>query len=174
MRKILSCIGLFLAATFGSLPLQAAEMDIGVEIPRLDVAEYHRPYVAIWIERGAREVVANLAVWYDVEMANGEGKEWLKDMRQWWRRTGRSLDMPVDAFTGATRAPGVHQLNFAIGKEPLGDLPPGEYTLQIEASREVGGREMLSIPFTWPAQQVQQHSAQGESELGAVKVTLKP
>lgn len=174
MRKTLSCITLSLAAALSSLPLSAAEMDITVEVPRLDVAEYHRPYVAIWVERGSREVVANLAVWYDLEMANGEGKEWLKDMRQWWRRTGRSLDMPVDAFTGATRAPGVHQLTFSGDKEPLGDLPPGDYTLQVEASREVGGREMLTIPFTWPPQQAQQHSAQGENELGSIKLELKP
>lgn len=174
MRKTLSCITLSLAAAFGSATLTAAEMDITVEVPRLDVAEYHRPYVAIWIERAPREVVANLAIWYDLEMANGEGKEWLKDMRQWWRRTGRSLQMPVDAFTGATRAPGTHQLSFSAGKEPLGKLSPGDYVLQIEAAREVGGREMLSIPFSWPPLQVQQHAVQGEHELGSVSLELKP
>lgn len=170
MQKLLSV----LVAGLVSGPLFAADMNVTLEVPRLDVAEYHKPYVAVWIEQGRRDVVANLAVWYDVELPDGEGKEWLKDMRQWWRRTGRSLEMPVDAFTGATRAPGSHTLTFTSVKQPLGDLPAGEYTLLIEASREVGGREMLEIPFVWPPQKQETLSAQGESELGKVSLELQP
>ena len=28
----------------------AADLIIKVEVPKLDVAEYHKPYVALWIE----------------------------------------------------------------------------------------------------------------------------
>ena len=42
--------------------VSAAELALDVEIPRLDVAEYHRPYVAVWIEREDASVAANLAV----------------------------------------------------------------------------------------------------------------
>src|ERR1044071_8396299 len=49
----------------------ASEMNVAVELPRLDVAEYHRPYVAIWIEREDQGFVANLSVWY--EEKNGRG-----------------------------------------------------------------------------------------------------
>ena len=70
-------------------PVFAADMNLTVEIPTLKVAEYHRPYVAVWIEREDHSVAANLAVWYDVKKADGEGTKWLKDMRQWWRRSGR-------------------------------------------------------------------------------------
>ena len=31
-------------------PLHAGEMQISLEIPRLRVAEYHNPYVAVWVE----------------------------------------------------------------------------------------------------------------------------
>ena len=31
-------------------PALAAELAVSIEIPRLTVAEYHRPYVAIWLE----------------------------------------------------------------------------------------------------------------------------
>ena len=31
-------------------PALAQTMDVTVTIPRLSVAEYHKPYVAIWIE----------------------------------------------------------------------------------------------------------------------------
>ena len=44
----------------------------------------------------------------------------------------------------------------------------------VEAAREVDGREVLSVPFDWPPKATAQAQAQGSSELGAVRVTLKP
>ncbi len=162
------------AALFASPWAMAAEVQISVEIPRLNVAEYHRPYVAIWIENHDRSSITNLAVWYDVKMRNNEGEKWLKDMVQWWRRTGRSLTFPVDGVSGATRAPGKHQVSFQSGAAPLGDLPAGEYKLIVEAAREVGGRELVQIPFTWPPKASETLPAQGSSELGEVVLTLNP
>ena len=51
----------------------AADLGLSIEVPRLDVAEYHRPYVAIWIENPDQSVAADLAVWYDVAKKNNEG-----------------------------------------------------------------------------------------------------
>jgi len=157
-----------------SAPLAAAELEVSVEIPRLDVAEYHRPYVALWLEKPDQSHVANLAVWYDLKMKNKEGEKWLKDLRQWWRRSGRGLEMPVDGVSGATRPVGQHRLTFASGEEPLNSLPAGEYRLVVEAAREVGGRELVRVPFNWPPKQAEQLSAHGSSELGAIGLTLKP
>lgn len=152
----------------------AANLDVKVELPRLNVAEYHRPYVAIWLERPDQSVAANLAVWYDLELKNNEGTKWLKDMRQWWRRSGRQLDMPVDGLSGATRPVGTHDLRFSGDSAPLAQLQPGQYNLVIEAAREVGGRELLRVPVQWPPKAAQQVKVQGEHELGAVTVQLKP
>lgn len=167
-----------LAFLLAALALPAASpasgLDVTLEIPRLDVAEYHRPYVAVWIERPDHSVAANLAVWYDDDMARDEGTKWLKDMRQWWRRSGRSLSMPVDGVSGATRPVGQHQLRFEHGRAPLGTLAPGEYELVVEAAREVGGREVVRIPFTWPAGQPTRSDASGSSELGDVRLTVRP
>lgn len=56
---------LFIAVTgLLTLPAYAAELQVEVEIPRINVAEYHRPYVAIWLEGADQKVAANLAVWY--------------------------------------------------------------------------------------------------------------
>ena len=41
---------------------QAADLSVRIEIPRLNVAEYHRPYVAVWVEGPDQKVAANLAV----------------------------------------------------------------------------------------------------------------
>jgi len=152
----------------------ASGLDITLEIPRLDVAEYHRPYVAVWIERPDHGVAANLAVWYDDDMANDEGTKWLKDMRQWWGRSGRGRSMPVDGGSGATRPVGQQQLRFETGRAPLGTLAAGDYELVVEAAREVGGREVVRIPFTWPAASAQQSRAKGGSELGTVQLTVRP
>lgn len=152
----------------------AADIGLSIEVPRLDVAEYHRPYVAIWIENPDQSVATDLAVWYDVAKKNNEGTEWLKDMRQWWRRTGRELTVPIDGVTQPTRPVGKHSLSFAEGRNPLPKLAPGAYVLHVEAAREVGGRELVSIPFEWPAKSAQALSAQGKSELGQVTLHIQP
>jgi hypothetical protein len=162
------------AAGMATVPAAAAELSVTVEVPRLNVAEYHRPYVAIWVERADQQAAATLAVWYDLDMRNNEGEKWLKDIRQWWRRAGREMRMPVDGVSGATRAPGRHTQAFDAARGPLSELPPGTYNLVVEAAREVGGREMLRLPFQWPPTAPQAANAQGSSELGAVTINVKP
>ena len=156
------------------VPAFAAEMKVSVEIPRLTVAEYHRPYVAVWLEKPDQSFVGNLAVWYDLKLKDNEGTKWLKDMRQWWRKSGRELTMPVDGLSSATRAPGEHSIAVALDKAPAKDLSAGEYHLVIEAAREVGGREILRIPFQWPIQSAASLKVKGEHELGQVALELKP
>lgn len=155
-------------------PAIAGNLGVTVEIPRLDVAEYHRPYVAVWIEDSGREVAANLAVWYDTELKNNEGTKWLKDMRQWWRRIGRGLDMPVDGVSGPTRPAGEHEVDVPGEAAAIAALAPGKYELVVEAAREVGGRELVRIPFQWPPEAQDSLTATGSSELGRVILTLHP
>ncbi len=165
------------AASVGGLaasPSAAQTMTLSVEIPTLRVAEYHKPYVAIWIEDDARKAVANLDVWYDMDKRGGEGEKWLSDLRTWWRRSGRTLSMPVNGVSGPTQPPGKHSLTFKQGAKPLGNLKPGSYTLRIEAAREVGGRENLALPFQWPPKSAKTTSATGSKELGKVTLTVKP
>lgn len=143
---------------------QAQTLDVSVTIPRLTVAEYHRPYVAIWLEKeGAAP--KTLAVWYDDDMKANEGTKWLRDVRQWWRASGRTMKFPAAGVSGATKAPGTHKVSF----KP--QLSPGNYTLVVEAAREVGGRELLRLPFALPKGGTAR--AAGKSELGAVTLTVK-
>jgi hypothetical protein len=158
----------------------AGNLNLSVELPRIDVAEYHRPYVAMWLEREDKSVAANLAVWYQIKKAAAAspnpqgGAKWLPDLRQWWRRSGRDLQMPVDGISGATRAPGEQVLNFSSDKGPLANLPAGQYKLIVETAREDGGREVIDIPFQWPVKQAQQFKAKGETELGAIVLDVQP
>lgn len=154
-----------------AVPATAQTLNLSVGIPRLSVAEYHRPYVAIWIEKqGATP--RTLSVWYDYDMKKGEGTKWLRDVRQWWRASGRTMSFPADGVTGATRAPGDNKIAFVAGKGPLGALSPGNYTLIVEAAREVGGREVVRLPFAWPAKPGSTVKAQGNAELGTVALNF--
>jgi hypothetical protein len=148
-----------------------SDLRIEVEIPRLQSTEYHAPYVAIWIERPDQSAIATLAVWYDVDLRNNEGLTWLVDMRTWWRKIGRTMTLPADGISGATRAPGRHSLNIPAAHAALRNLPAGEYNIVVEAARELGGRELVRVPIQWNGQ-AQTASAQGSSELGAVAVTI--
>lgn len=153
---------------------QAAELTVGVQIPRLDVAEYHRPYIAIWVEDDSQKFMGNLSVWYDLKKRDNGGTKWLKDLRQWWRKSGRELTMPVDGVSGATRNVGEHQLAFSDKNTALANLVAGRYQLVVEASREGGGREVVRVPFEWKGKKANLASAQGQEELGKITVAVKP
>jgi hypothetical protein len=160
-----------------SLPLigssvMAANLAVKLDIPQLNVAEYHRPYLALWLEDPDQKFVANLAVLYDVKKKDNAGTKWLKDMRQWWRKSGRDLTLPIDGVSGATRAPGSHTLTIAGAQ--LEKLPAGHYQVVVEAARESGGRELVRVPIEWPPKTALAVPAKGQEELGNVVVQLKP
>ena len=163
-------VGVGAMLTAPALAAAPGTMDVTVNIPRLKVAEYHKPYIAIWVEKeGAK--ARTVAVWYDHDMKANEGTKWLRDVRQWWRAAGRAMTFPANGVTGATRAPGANKISFT--RAQLGATAPGQYTLVIEAAREVGGRELLRIPFAWPAKAGAGGRAAGTSELGAVAVAFR-
>jgi hypothetical protein len=151
----------------------AGEISLKVTLPQINTAEYHRPYVAIWIEKPDQSVEKNLSVWYSQKKTDkGEQSDkWLKDLRQWWRKSGREQSLPMDGVTGATRAVGEHALTF---KEQVASLPAGQYNIAVEAAREKGGREIVRVPFTWPAKKAETVKAAGQQELGEIVVDLKP
>lgn len=161
----------FAGAAVGA-PAMAADLAVTVDIPRLSVAEYHNPYVAIWVENPDATAAATLAVWYDPDSKEDKGEKWLKDMRQWWRKAGRTMSFPADGISSATRAPGPQKVTFSSAKSQLSKLKPGAYTLVVEAAREVGGHEAVRVPFTW-GKPGKTATAKGTAELGAVSVTVK-
>ena len=154
----------FLIAGLIAAPASAAGT-ISITIPTLKVAEYHRPYLAAWIEPAAGGTPQTLLVWYAVNKTGAEpGTKWLADMRTWWRKAGRSMKMPADGVSGATKTPGTYQVPVPAS------VAPGAYTLFVESAREAGGREVVSVPLTIPAKAA---SATGKTELGAVTISAR-
>jgi len=162
--------GAAMGASAIALPAAAQTLDVTLTLPRLSVAEYHRPYVAIWLEKEGT-AARTLSVLYDVDKRNNGGVKWLRDIRMWWRASGRSLTLPADGISGATRAPGTHKLSFPAGKGGMPALSPGKYTLVVEAARESGGREVVRIPLNVTAAGAK-GSGSGQFELGAVNAVL--
>jgi len=164
-----------LGGLVASAPALAATLEVNVEIPRLNVAEYHRPYVALWVEDPSGKHVTNLSVWYQqTANAEGHGTKWLPDLRQWWRKSGRTLSVPVDGITGPTRPAGKHQLSFRDTQPQLRGVAAGQYVLVVESSREVGGRELVRVPFSWKTAGTTSGTASGDVELGQVRLAVRP
>lgn len=138
---------------------------VTITLPRMDIAEYKKPYVAAWVEPAGGGTPHSLFVWYAVHKHGGEpGTKWLSELRSWWRKAGRIMKLPADGVSGATRGPG----NYTV---PLpADLKPGSYVVYVEAAREHGTRELVSVRITVPGGTGR---AAGKSELGAVAVSTK-
>jgi hypothetical protein len=158
-----------------SAPALAAPKDyvVEIEVPRIAVAEYHRPYVAGWIEDANGKAVSHLLVWYDQKKRENGGKKWLPDMKTWWRKGGRSLAVPADGISGATRAPGRATVATPAAASPLAKLPAGQYSFVVEAAREGGGREVVKAPFAWKPGAAVSAVAKGTGELGDIKLASR-
>ncbi|WP_405633362.1 DUF2271 domain-containing protein [Pseudoalteromonas sp. Ld20] len=138
LNTLISAVILFTAALFlPHVTAAQAELEIEITLPDLDVQPYHRPYVAVWLETPERKHVTTLALW--VEKA-----EWFKDLRQWWRKAGKS-DANFDGITGATKRPGTYTINWH-GKDLANNaVKPGKYLLNLEVVREEGGRDYTRV-----------------------------
>ncbi|MFV0276407.1 MAG: DUF2271 domain-containing protein [Parahaliea sp.] len=143
---------------------QAANLRLRYELPRLAVAEYHPPYVSIWISNGERQTVKNL-------LLLGESERWAKENRRWWRKVGRRDPTLLDGIARPTRSPGVYDLVWD-GRDDFGrPLPTGDYTLHLEASREAGGTAYRQIPFVWGGAATE-YNAAAQGEFGDIHLQV--
>jgi len=98
---------------------------------------YRRPYVAVWVEDKDGFPVKTLLLW-----VQRDGQRWIPDLKRWYRaerlrRLAEANDL-MASISEATRQPGRHAVSWD-GRDNAGDaLPPGEYTVCIEAAREHG------------------------------------
>ncbi|TDR42535.1 thiamine biosynthesis lipoprotein [Tahibacter aquaticus] len=134
------------------------------EIPRIDAADYTRPYLAIWIAAADGTALSQLLVL-------GDNTRWLQLLPQWWRRHGRANEASLSGIARATRKAGRYSLDWN-GRDDQGRaLPAGNYVVHIEAAREHGAHETLQLPFTLSNVPFQA-TRQGQSEIGRVSLQL--
>lgn len=166
---------LILGAAVGAVaaPAVAADLSVTLTVPTISTAAYHRPYVAVWIEREADDVpMFTIGLWYEAgatARGDGDGEQYLKDIRTWWRKGGRATTLPIAGVTGPTRAPGRYTITAPAAR--MASLPAGQYEVVVQAAREQGGVEAVRVPFTWGGA-ANSASASGTVELGAVSVSV--
>ncbi len=106
------------------------QVNVVVELPKVEAKRYRKPYTAIWIEDDAGKAVRTLSVW-------GNAPKYLKDLTDWWKIGKGETDL-IKAVTRATRGPGKYELVWD-GKDHMGNaLPQGTYTVRVEVHREFG------------------------------------
>lgn len=156
-----------LLATDGGEPATEPErLAIDYEIPAQAGERYRRPYLALWIATPDGEPVRQLLVL-------GDRSRWLHELPQWWRHYGRDDEAAVHGIARPTRAPGQYSLGWD-GRDDFGRaLPRGDYLLQVEAAREHGGHERLSLPFRLDGTAVLQQT-QGRREVGRIELRTAP
>jgi FAD:protein FMN transferase len=126
---------------------QNYELDINLELARMDVFRYHRPYVAVWVEGEGHVPIRTIAVWF--------GKQrYLPELRFWYHsaQLRGNEDNILRTVSSATRSPGRYTLKWD-GKDDEGRfVKSGRYTICIEVAREHGTYQMLRQPMDFSGQ----------------------
>ncbi|PAJ74066.1 hypothetical protein CJF42_12605 [Pseudoalteromonas sp. NBT06-2] len=140
IKTPLTCAILFCSA----LPIYAqSNLTVSLTLPEIATGQYYRPYTAVWIENNKGKHVKTLALW-----SEPKGQKWLKDIRRWWRKKGRSDSQWVDGISSATRPAGTYDLNWNLMTEENIQIKNGDYKVFIEVVREHGGRNLLKHSFS--------------------------
>ncbi|MFN8857619.1 MAG: DUF2271 domain-containing protein [Planctomycetaceae bacterium] len=121
------------------------ELEVKLEINGADSGRrYRRPYVAVWVEDDEGYPVRTLALWVQ---RTGKGPRWIPDLKRWYktdhlRQINEETDL-VKTMSEPTRKPGEYKLVWD-GTDHAGKVvPPGEYTIAIEAAREHGTYQII-------------------------------
>ncbi|MBT6042097.1 MAG: DUF2271 domain-containing protein [Gammaproteobacteria bacterium] len=140
------------------------ELTLTYTIPNLRSRNYERPYVSIWVSDTTGRPIKNL-------LLLGTETQWARTNALWWRRVGRRGVVPASNVTRPTRMPGKYQLSWNGNDDNGNNILEGDYQLMLEASREHGDHNTISIPFSLKAG-TQNIDHAGEGELGAVNVFI--
>src|SRR5688572_7355038 len=90
-----------------------------------------RPYVAVWVENAARDIVKVLAVW-------ATEPRYFTELPVFFTRAKRNSDW-VSSLARATRSPGRYDLLWDGRDERGNPVAPGSYRITVEVNRENGG-----------------------------------
>jgi len=154
------------ASTAPAVPAESAwsqgfELDINLELARINDFRSHRPYVAVWVEDQDHLPIRTISLWF--------GKmRYLEELRSWYhgeQRRGNGNDI-IRTVSSATRSPGRYTLKWD-GKDDKGEfVKAGKYSICVEAAREHGTYQIIrqEMDFNGKPQQV---TLPGGIEIGA-------
>lgn len=107
-----------------------------------------RPYIAVWIEDAAGELVHTVSLWYE---QGRRGARWLDHLTRWWegdqfRISGGGADTAA-TISSATRDAGSYAVVWDGNLNGV-PAPPTDYFVCIEAAREEGPYSLIREPLT--------------------------
>jgi hypothetical protein len=136
------------AATAGALPA-TAQLAIDFTFAAADSGgRVHNPYVAVWIENEAEEMIDTVELW----LMTGKGERWWSHMTRWYeldqaRVAAGGVDT-ADTITSATKAAGTYSVLWDGTDYSGAKVAAGTYYVCLEASREKGPYELIREPLT--------------------------
>ena len=135
------------APTTAVVPADSATFPTGAEVvvdftfASSSGGQVKNPYVAVWVEDGAGNLVQTISLWYQ----SGKGTKYLSDLRAWASASGGDIDSTT---SGATRAAGTYSVAWDGTDADGNPVAQGDYVLFVEAAREHGPYEITSTPIT--------------------------
>lgn len=106
------------------------------------------PYIAVWIEDAAGEMVRTVSLW----LMSGKGERWWSDLVRWYEqdqaRVAAGGVATSDTITGATRTPGDYSVAWDGTGYDGAVVARGDYFVCIEAAREHGPYELVRESVT--------------------------
>lgn len=142
------------------------ELTVDFELSTPEGGRYRRPYVAIWLENADEFPVRTALLWMQTMQP---GPRWHRELLRWYRhdavrRLHDKRDL-IGTISGATRGPGKYKAVFD-GKNDAGQpLPPGEYTLFIEVTREHGTYQLIRKRLTLGSEPIAKMNLPGNVEV---------
>ncbi len=117
---------------------ESATLTINLELNTFE-GRFRRPFVAVWIENNKKETVRTVALWFNKH-------KWLPDLKSWYHKNYsmyNTANMSMSSISSATRPPGAYALKWDMKDDKGNPVPPGKYTVYIEAAREHGTYQII-------------------------------
>ncbi len=133
--------------TSGTLP-EAATLEVAFTYTAAGGGSARNPFIAVWVEDEAGDLVANLSVWYNAP----KGERWINNLSSWYAADSAYYQEhgsdDLEAVTGATRPAGTYTVAWD-GTAATGErAPTGTYTVYVESAREHGPHSLTSAELT--------------------------
>ena len=139
---------------------QHLDLLISLELASPEGGRFHRPYVAVWVEDKDHNSLKTIALW-------ASKPRYLEDLRSYYHDAKlSSMDFTtVVSTTSATRSPGKYTLRWNGLNDAGKPVPPGHYTVLIEAAREHGTYQLMRQDIDFDGHTVQKFTLPGNTEI---------
>ncbi len=117
---------------------ESGTLTVNLELNTFE-GRFRRPFVAVWIENSKKETVRTIALRFNKP-------KWLPDLKSWYHKNYsmyNSADLSMSSISSATRPPGAYALKWDMKDDKGNPVPPGKYTVFIEAAREHGTYQII-------------------------------